>query len=140
MPTPLHTGALGGINFSMRKLLPALALVASAVSVPVFAADWVFIGSGVRGENYIDRESIRQAGRYKQAWSRGIPRVSEFEKWLVLREFDCDGRRTRDIELIGYYPNGQTISGEGERVWAHAPPETSIEGELDYVCFGRLPQ
>ena len=140
---PVAHGALGDMIFGMRKLLPAFALVASTVSVPAFAADWVFVTTGgMERDHYVDRTSIRQVGSYKQAWGRidyPDPRSGE-DRMLALTEYDCSGRRYRPLQLTTYYRNGQNVSNPGDRVWAYVPPDSVVESQLEYVCFGRLPQ
>lgn len=126
----------------MRKLLPALALVASAVSVPALAADWVFVFPATNFDLYVDRTSIRQVGSFKQAWSRMdlLDQSDDVRAAFHLTEYDCAGRRTRLLQATIYYRNGQPDLVPGEQTFRYATPDSSGEAGLDYVCFGRLPQ
>lgn len=127
---------------SMRKLLPALVLVASAVSVPAFAADWVYVGSDSAAEYYVDRATIRQVRTYKQAWVQTIYFDSDalLEREVNLNEFDCAGGRLRLIQSSEYFRDGQNRSETGDRVWFYAPPTSIANALIDYACFGTLPQ
>ena len=123
----------------MRKLLLALALVASAGAVPAHAADWVIVGGSDVGTKYVDRTSIRQVGSYKQAWARNDYRdqSDQYERMQVLDHYDCAGRRTRTLQISVYFRNGQTDSAQGGRVWDYVTPGSIDEFAFEYVCFGR---
>lgn len=128
--------------FGMRRLLPALVLVASAVSVPAFAADWVYIAESISQIVSIDRTSIRQVGGYKRAWIRTEYRQlsNGYQRTIGLHEVDCQGGRFRTVQFTHYYPDGRTNQLRGDQVWNYAAPETTGESIVEFVCSGRILQ
>lgn len=138
---PIVHRVLSCMISAMRKLLPALTLVASAVSVPAFAADWVYVTSGGnKTDHYVDRTSIRQVGGYKQAWERidVLDPNDDWEKVVALTEYDCPGRRTRSLQSTAFYRNGSNHLAPGGRKWRFVSPESVNEAIFDFVCFGKL--
>lgn len=125
----------------MRNLLNSLALVlaASVLSVPAYAADWVFVAGHSTTTFYVDRTSIRSVGSHKQALERhDYPgRSYEFVRRILLVEYDCAGRRVRTLRATAYSRNGQNLNEPGHD-WLGVARGTFGESLFDYVCFGRL--
>ena len=110
------------------------------------AEHWVFVVGGERANLYIDPISVEEVGYYKRARERmdTLDPSSEVARDVTLREFDCTGRRGRDLQFTTYYRTGETTGGvigddgfDGD--WYDLEPESLGMSVLDYVCFGKSP-
>lgn len=128
----------------MQKISLTAALVATTLSTAAMAADWVKVGRGIDSDDYIDRESIRtMPNGNKRAWVLSVyfnPTKFGDTSVRALEEYDCREGRNRTLQAI-YYRGGNVIArDETTTVWHYAPPETVMDANLNYVCFGKLPE
>jgi len=121
------------------KLAVLTALVATALSAPALAADWMLVGENINESRfYIDRQSIRtMPNGYKRAWYK---RESEIPNkfgntWpKSYNEYNCIQRRDRNLSLITF--NDESIKNTRNEIteWNYAPPGSGIEALLQLVC------
>lgn len=129
-----------------RRLLLLLLLF---VSQPVWAA-WVLIGDSSQGHKvYGDFETLRRTSGARKMWTMwNYASPMEFPDGLylsskILKEYDCNGRRTRTLLMVGYsalWGEGNVFGNTsfGEPRWEISVPESIGEGELNAVCRLRL--
>lgn len=129
----------------MRKIYLTAALIAATLSTAALAADWVLVGRNANGEIFgVDRDSIRtMSNGYKRAWSRVV--YAKPNEWgdtsaKSLMEFDCREWRFRILQAT-FIKGDQVTSTISEITeWRYAEPETAGEEQLNFVCFGKLPE
>ncbi len=116
-------------------------LMATALSAPAFASDWVLVAESVRDSKYyIDRQSIRtMPNGYKRAWERhNYDKPTKYGDTSSRHfiEYDCSGGRYRF--LSGTYFKGEEVTTMDStiREWNYVAPDTIAEGSLNFVCYG----
>ena len=121
------------------KLAVLTTLIAIALPVPAFAADWVLISNDeLWGKVYIDRQSIRtMPNGYKRAWrKRDLTKVDDYGtiQSKVYDEYDCIQTRDRTLNMIIYKENGTLNTYNKISDWNYVAPETKGETLLKFVC------
>ncbi len=115
------------------------ALVAIALPVPAFAADWVLVSeSSDGGKLYIDRQSIRaMPNGYKRAWNRAHfakPDRAGNTGFRTFDEFDCTGGRSRRLQWTLFKEEEILSTDSGPAEWKFVAPETIAEAQLNFIC------
>jgi hypothetical protein len=129
----------------MRTIALTAALIAATVSTAAIAADWVWVTESTNGNRgYVDRESIRtMPNGYKRAWVRTYlskPDRDGDTGYRALNEYDCSERRMRGLQTTWFKDEVVTRTHNKPNEWLYVAPESTGETQLNYVCFGNLPE
>ena len=127
----------------MTMLLLAAALLSAS---PAPAEDWALISESEKGVIYsLDRDSVRDMGEYRQAWTRtDYSKVAEGDVSLrrARADFDCSGRRVRLRGTVAYDRSGGILRTsnfeESESPWREVQPGTMGESTLEAVCAAEI--
>ena len=93
---------------------------------------------------YIDEESIKHNSNNKvKVWEKHVPEGSTFEKpfnakkvtqLLILREYDCDQGRKRQVQLNFYFEDGTKQEYQSTDEWSYVVPDTVADEIMKYIC------
>jgi hypothetical protein len=122
----------------MKRLI--FALLALGVSASV-TAEWVKVGENEFGAFFIDPDTIRSKGHFRQVWA-----ITNMKKLVVERaksyrvqwEYDCKEERSRVLYLSGHsrrLATGELLfSSAGPQTWEPTPPDTPDALIREIVC------
>jgi hypothetical protein len=120
----------------------ALALALAAAS-PALAGDFVVRTAGAATAIAIDRDSMRQTGRYRTGWTYEFYRERNpltgrrIQITGVLLLVDCKTLLSRRLKVAQYFDDGRTLSHSGpERAWTEALRGSNTDLILRAMCGG----
>jgi hypothetical protein len=126
-----------------RCFIPILFATAVAVVAPALAQSraWTLVGETEMHSMFADFATLTVNGATRQAWmlvSANAPSMPGAPSFTSLREFDCQGSRYRNLQVIRY----DSIMGRGNVTsmdkmptsWLPAIPRGAAEHALRNVC------
>lgn len=131
----------------MRTIALTAALIAATVSTAAIAADWVIVAESDAGDVFtVDSTSIRtMPNGYKRAWemqfyAAPLTGTGSPNRAVILSEYDCSDVKSRTIQST-YFKDDQALeTNNAPTPWVYASPGSLHEAQLNYVCFGKLPE
>lgn len=130
----------------MRAIVTSVCvLIASAASVASAqnARDYWILGTlpgpagTIEAVAIVDANLITIEGSFRRAWVETYyqpHRQDGLARQASLIEFDCAGRRSRELQIAEYYRSTEARTISGNREWLYAIPQSGGEASLIFTC------
>lgn len=127
-----------------RRTIIGIAALGAALlaSVPALAENWAQFAEGENGVVFwLDRDSVRQVGDYRQAWTKSdYSAVAEgdISARKALEDYDCAGGRLRTRGTVAYGRDGNILRminlTEAESEWVAVKEGSIADSKIRTVC------
>lgn len=116
------------------------------VCINCYAEEWASVGKGYLRSIFIEKNSIKEVGEYRQAWvlysydeRRTTPSNIRYFSEVSLEKFDCTKKMASPVKTIFYkdrMAGGGFVGTMNFRQDNFKPvaPKTIREAKLNYVC------
>lgn len=136
--------ALSALVIALASAHPSNAMTPEQLEAWVVAnpsPGWTAVVFDPESIIFLRDHSCVPEGPYRRCWIRYelfFPSPTEFLSFVVLKDYDCAQRRTREVQSSTYsHHQGRGNSGEtrpGYMVWKFEVPDTNGELMLNAVC------